>query len=91
PAVAGPPLNMLRATLHPDGLEGSLIAPHHWRANALRRARRQLDRTADQELADLIAELETYPIPEGTTPVPPPPAEDIVVPLRVATEAGVLS
>ncbi|KXP04384.1 helix-turn-helix domain-containing protein [Tsukamurella tyrosinosolvens] len=91
PAVAGPPLNMLRATLHPDGLAGSLIAPHHWRANALRRARRQLDRTADQELAELIAELETYPIPEGATPVPPPPAEDIVVPLRVDTEAGVLS
>lgn len=35
--------------------------------------------------------METYPIPEGTSPVPPPPAEDIVVPLRVATEAGVLS
>ncbi|BDH58015.1 hypothetical protein MTP03_29540 [Tsukamurella sp. PLM1] len=68
-AVAGPPLNMLRATLHPDGLAGCLISPDRWRANALRRARRQLDRTADEELAALILELESYPVPD-VEPVP---------------------
>lgn len=90
-AVAGPPLNMLRATLHPDGLAGTLLNPAQWRANALRRVRRQLERTADPKLAELLAELESYPAPTDAPPPDPSPGDDIVTPMRMATESGEFS
>lgn len=86
-ALAGPPLNMLRATLHPDGLAGALIDPDQWRANALRRVRRQWERTADTGVAELLSELESYPGAPETSEE----SDDVVVPLRMTTESGVLS
>lgn len=89
--LAGPPLNMMRATLHPDGLARQLRNPGPWRANALRRIRRQLDRTADPELAALLAEIRGYPPPAGDGLDEDARSDDIVVPMRLATEAGELS
>lgn len=70
----------------------------------LRRVRRQLDRTAAAGLAELLAELESHPVPEdaartavtgdggpaaaGETGLL---AEDLVDPLRLATEHGELA
>jgi transcriptional regulator with XRE-family HTH domain len=88
--LAGPPLNMLRATMHPDGLAGRLRNPAQWRAHALRRVRRQLERTADPGLADLLGELESYPAPPVTDGAATASSE-IVVPMRLATEDGELS
>lgn len=87
--VAGPPVNMLRATLHPAGMLDLLHEPARWRDSALRRAGRQYDRTADPGLRELIAEIEQYPIPpagdeqDGT--------DDVVVPMRLHTVLGDLS
>ncbi|PRY01928.1 helix-turn-helix domain-containing protein [Allonocardiopsis opalescens] len=89
-ALTGPPLNMLRATMHPDGLAPRLRNPAQWRAHTLRRVRRQLDRTAEPALAALLAELESYPAPQVSGDAPAP-AGDIVTPMRLATEAGELS
>ncbi|NLE80838.1 MAG: helix-turn-helix transcriptional regulator [Rhodococcus sp.] len=91
PAVAGPPLNMMRATLHPDGLFPSLLDPAQWRANALRRLRRQLDRTGAPELVELLAELETYPQPPDNIDDSSSESDGIVTPMRMRTEAGDLS
>lgn len=88
-AVAGPPLNMLRATLHPDGLLAHLRNPEQWRANALRRVRRQLDRTADPRLRDLLTELRSYP--GSDTDREPPVAEEIVVPMRMTIDGADLA
>ena len=64
-ALRQPRLNMLRATLHPDGLASQVRNYAQWRAHVLRRVRRQLDRTAAAGLTDLLADLEDYPVPAG--------------------------
>ncbi|MBM4827716.1 helix-turn-helix domain-containing protein [Streptomyces althioticus] len=87
-----PPFNVLKATLGPDGMAGRVLNLAQWRAHVLRRVRRQLDRTADTGLAELLAELESYPAPEGTdAPGPDGEAQDLVVPLRLASEYGELA
>ncbi|SDT12004.1 helix-turn-helix domain-containing protein [Actinopolymorpha singaporensis] len=88
-----PPVNMLRATLHPDGLAARIMNLGQWRSHVVRRVRRQLERTAADGLAALLAELEAYgppspttgPAADGTT------ADDLVVPLRMATPYGDLA
>ncbi|WP_210943671.1 helix-turn-helix domain-containing protein [Streptomyces sp. MK37H] len=64
---ARPPLNVLRATLHPDGLSGRIRNLGQWRAHVLRRVRRQLERTSAAGLAELLAELESFLVPEADT------------------------
>lgn len=86
--LAGPPLNMLRATLHPDGMAPMVRNLDQWRAHVLRRVRRQLERAAVRELGELLAELEEY----GTPPAPARSADsDLVVPLQLSTPFGELS
>ncbi|MGW0227712.1 helix-turn-helix domain-containing protein [Actinopolymorpha singaporensis] len=88
-----PPVNMLRATLHPDGLAARIMNLGQWRSHVVRRVRRQLERTAADGLAALLAELEAYgppspttgPAADGTT------ADDLVVPLRMTTPYGDLA
>ncbi|MBZ2196537.1 helix-turn-helix domain-containing protein [Occultella gossypii] len=88
--LAGPPLNMLRATMHPDGLASLLQNPAQWRAHVLRRVRRQWERTDDPALADLLAELESYPAPPPGGDVETT-GDDIAVPMRLTTEFGDLA
>lgn len=90
---ADPPFNVLKATLHPDGLAGRIRNLPQWRAHVLRRVRRQLDRTSAAGLAELLAELESYPAPRADAGEvsPPGPADDLVVPLLLSTEYGELA
>ncbi|WP_418961164.1 helix-turn-helix domain-containing protein [Streptomyces tritici] len=89
------PFNVLKATLHPDGLAGRIINLAQWRAHVLRRVRRQLERTADAGLAELLAELNSYPSPAsaagGSAAAVDDAAHDLVVPLRLATDYGELA
>jgi transcriptional regulator with XRE-family HTH domain len=87
--LAGPPLNMLRATLHPDGMAPMVRNLEQWRAHVLRRVRRQLERTAADGLRELLVELETY----GTTPqtAGAQAGSDLVVPLQLSTPFGELA
>jgi transcriptional regulator with XRE-family HTH domain len=89
--LAGPPVNMLRLTLHPSGLASQVRNFEQWRAHMLRRVRRQLDRTASDGLEELLAELGRYAPPDS----PPFPSieagHDLVVPLQLATSYGELS
>ncbi len=89
--LTAPPLNMLRVTLHPDGMADRLRNPVQWRAGTLRRVRRQLDRGADPSLAELLAELESYPVPTTPDGEAPTDLDDVVTPLRLATDHGDLS
>jgi transcriptional regulator with XRE-family HTH domain len=89
-----PTINVLRVTLHPDGLARRIVNLNRWRRHVLRRVRRQLERTAAPGLAELLAELEGYPLP-ATDPAEDRPvsdaADDLAVPMRLATEHGELS
>ena len=86
-----PRLNMLRATLHPDGMAGQLANPVQWRTLTVRRVRRQYERTADPALADLLDELENYPLPDRSSEDVPGDHTDMVTPMRLDTPFGRLS
>jgi transcriptional regulator with XRE-family HTH domain len=85
-----PPMNVLRATLHPDGLAPRIVNFEQWRAHVVRRVRRQLARTAATGLAELLAEIESYPHPAGDG-AHDAPDNDLVGPLLLATDRGQLS
>jgi transcriptional regulator with XRE-family HTH domain len=76
--LLAPPVNVLRLSLHPDGMAPHIANLAEWRAHLLGRLRRQLAATGDARLAELHAELRGYP---GGEPEELGPA-DVVVPLR---------
>jgi transcriptional regulator with XRE-family HTH domain len=91
-----PPVNVLRLSLHPDGLGPRIANYGEWRAHILERLENQIEATADPELDALRTELAAYPAP----PEEPGEATEgaqaglggVAVPLRIRTEAhGVLA
>ncbi|GAA1214872.1 hypothetical protein GCM10009675_41200 [Prauserella alba] len=87
PSLLEPPVNVLRSTLHPDGLARQLGNYSQWRSHVLRRVRRQLDRTAAPGLAELLAELAAYPVPADNDVVLGEPG-DPVIPMLLRTAHG---
>jgi transcriptional regulator with XRE-family HTH domain len=93
-ALLRPPVNVLRLSLHPAGLAPRIVNLGEWRAHVLARLRRQVELTADPLSSDLLAELKGYPAGNGAAPRRPAAADDlagVVVPLRLATDDGILS
>lgn len=75
PALLQPPLNVLRLSLHPQGLAPMVENLGAWRDHVLARLARQVLATGDPVLADLQRELAGYPVPsDRATPL----AEDAV-------------
>lgn len=89
PVLLEPPVNVLRSTLHPDGLAHRLGNYTQWRSHVVRRVRRQLDRTAAPGLAELLAEIQSYPIPPGKDAVLGEPG-DPIIPMLLDTDLGPL-
>jgi transcriptional regulator with XRE-family HTH domain len=85
--LLAPPMNVLRASLHPDGLAPRIANLGQWKAHLLERLARQAAITGDPALRTLHAELAAYPAPEDK---PRGPASDVVVPLRLRTGDGEL-
>jgi transcriptional regulator with XRE-family HTH domain len=73
-----PPVNVLRASLHPDGMAARIVNYGEWRAHLLDRLRRQVVLTGDERLAALRDELEGYPGEEHHEVA----GSEIAVPLR---------
>lgn len=89
-----PPLNVLRLSLHPDGLAPRIVNLAEWRTHLLARLRRQIDVSADPVLVELFKELSGHPAAIDSdfhATESSQTAASIVVPLRFATDAGVLS
>ena len=83
-------INVLRLSLHPEGIASQIENLGEWRAHVLHRLQRQCEQTGDPFLATLYDELAGYPVPvEATTA--DHAAGAIAVPLRLRTPAGVLS
>jgi transcriptional regulator with XRE-family HTH domain len=91
PDLLAAPVNVLRLSLHPRGLAPRIENLAEWRAHILERLRRQLDATADAVLAALLEELHGYPAPVSRAPVRHEQYGGVVVPMRLSSEAGVLS
>jgi transcriptional regulator with XRE-family HTH domain len=92
PKLLEPPFNVLRLSLHPDGLAPRIVNLGQWRAHLLARLRRQIEISADSELISLHEELSSYPAPQAPARLSETEAANaFVVPFRLATPAGVLS
>jgi transcriptional regulator with XRE-family HTH domain len=92
PDLLEPPLNVLRVSLHPDGLAPRIANLGEWRAHLLDRLSRQIDLTADPALKSLLEELLGYPGPEAPRRGDGPhPSHDLAVPLRLHSPAGELT
>ncbi|MGF7161889.1 transcriptional regulator with XRE-family HTH domain [Rhodoligotrophos appendicifer] len=86
-------INVLRLSLHPEGLAPRILNFRQWRDHVLARLAREIEVSADMQLAALFAELKAYP--------PPPQVSSsrgeqtahggIAVPLKLASDEGPLS
>lgn len=90
------PVNVLRLSLHPDGLAPRVLNYGAWRHHLLERLRQQVAATGDPVLDTLLQELQALPPPAahhgvdhglGEDPVP----GGIAMPLRLATPVGPLT
>lgn len=85
-----PPVNVLRASLHPRGLAPRIRNLGEWRAHLLTRLRGQVDKTGDPDLAALLDELDSY---GGSEPALASTYryDGVVVPLRLRSSRGDLN
>ena len=82
-----PPVNVLRLSLHPEGLAPRIVNLEQWRTHLLDRLRRRCETTADAELAKLLVELENYPFRATGNKLS---SSELAVPLRLSTARGEL-
>ncbi|MEL1262824.1 helix-turn-helix transcriptional regulator [Pseudoxanthomonas putridarboris] len=87
PTLLEPPINVLRLSLHPEGVAPRIANLGQWRSHLLARLRKQVENTDDAVLAALLEELTAYPAPAHNEEVD---AAAIVVPMRFRSEAGEL-
>ena len=94
-ALLQPPVNVVRLTLHPDGLAPRIRNLRQWRAHVLERIAHQAAVSADQVLIDLLAELKSYALPRASASDAGPnvlaDGGDVFVPLQLESDVGVLS
>jgi len=87
-----PPVNVLRLSLHPDGLAPRIANLREWRAHLLARLERQAAASGDAALEALHEELSRYPQPEAERVAAHGGGTgDIVVPLVFDSAIGRLS
>jgi transcriptional regulator with XRE-family HTH domain len=95
PHLLQPPINVLRLSLHPDGLAARIANLPEWRAHLLARLSRQVELTADRRLSALLEELREYAGDRGTRGTDESVSDhhqaSPAVPLRLQTEHGLLS
>ena len=77
-----PPVNVLRLSLHPEGVAARIRNLHEWRSHLLERLARDATASGDPALTVLHEELSRYP---GGEPGPTvdPGFGDIAIPLRI--------
>jgi transcriptional regulator with XRE-family HTH domain len=87
PHLLTPPVNVLRLSLHPDGLAARIANLAQWRGHVLARLAREAAASADDGLVELHRELAAYP--GGSKPAGPEQA--VLVPLRLRVGGRELS
>lgn len=91
PELLAPPVNVLRLSLHPEGLAPKIINLAQWREHLLARLKKQIEDTADFGLEELFKELSGYKIPHRKSEKISNDESGIVVPLKIESKFGVLS
>ena len=80
-SLLGPPLNVIRISLHPDGLAPNIVNFEEYAAHTVDRLRRQLAASGDRDLAALLDEVLTYPRVSDAAHGHRPPA-GVVLPVQ---------
>ena len=91
PELLQPPVNVLRLSLHPQGVAPKIVNLVAWRDHLFERLRHQINISADPVLAALLKELQAYPVPEDAESHEPIAANAAAVPLKIRSSVGVLS
>ncbi|RQO42010.1 transcriptional regulator [Variovorax sp. KBW07] len=93
PELLQPPINVLRLSLHPDGVAPRIANLAQWRVHLLERLQQQIAATGDAVLQALHDELEAYPPPAVShdAPVIDTALSAVAVPFQVVMPSGVLS
>lgn len=84
-----PPVNVLRLSLHPQGLAPRIANLAEWRTHLFDRLKHQIGITADPVLVALLKELKSYPGPESEGQRAT--SWEVFMPMRMQTEHGLLS
>lgn len=86
------PQNVLRISLHPDGLASRIDNLLQWRAHLFERLRQQIQVSADPQLVALLEELRAYPVPANASSAAIEGEHlGVVMPFRIRSPLGVLS
>jgi transcriptional regulator with XRE-family HTH domain len=93
PALMQPPVNALRASLHPQGIAARIVNLAEWRAHLLFRLRKQIDLTGDETLRALLHEVLSYSYDGNQLQKDKEPHihHSVLVPLTLHTPLGLLS
>jgi transcriptional regulator with XRE-family HTH domain len=87
PELLGPPVNVVRVSVHPDGLAPRVVNFAEYAGHLLGRLRHQVETTGDPELAALELEARQYAVADPSV-LPP---FDVVLPLVLEASIGTLS
>ncbi|KRC01368.1 XRE family transcriptional regulator [Hydrogenophaga sp. Root209] len=91
PELLQGPVNVLRLSLHPQGLAPRIANLRQWREHLFERLRQQIRATGDAVLAALLEELKGYPDALGTEHVALPGEHPgVLMPFQFHTAHGVL-
>lgn len=94
PSLLEPPVNVMRLSLHPGGLAPRILNLGAWRAHAMERLRRQHRLAGDAHIEALLREIAGYDYAARDADAPEAAhgfAFDVAVPLKLRSDAGVLS
>lgn len=89
PDLLEPPVNVLRLSLHPDGLAPAIVNLAEWKHHLVDRLGLQVAASGDVALESLLAELKAYPAPASAAPHLA--ESSIAIPLVLRSPAGRLS
>lgn len=84
-----PPVNVLRLSLHPEGVARRIVNLFEWRGHVLHRLEGQVEASADPVLVALLEELRAYPGNPGARGVDA--YSGVAVPLVIRTGQGEMS
>jgi transcriptional regulator with XRE-family HTH domain len=88
PELLMPPINVMRLSLHPQGLAPRIVNLGAWRAYLLARLQRDFQASGDAQLHALWDELNAYPGPAAPAHFD---SDTVLMPLQFASEQGVVS
>ncbi|WP_128981500.1 helix-turn-helix domain-containing protein [Streptomyces roseicoloratus] len=93
--LLAPPLNVMRVTLHPEGLAPRIRNLREWRGHLLAQMERQIALSRSESLRALYEEVAAYPLPEAAGEPDdredPEPYPYFALPLRIEHDGQVLS